>query len=562
MSNDDVHMGQQHCYDASSTDGRRNEGMNTTQAGGVAVFGPARDPGRLRQFCDFASGAIADLPRVAIREFARPSSAMLLPLAILVFAASCGSFRLKPDPEVAPSGSFARVWTPSQPVSIANEASPKLSELRTIDDGKAPQTPNRGGYDLPALIDLALRTNPQTRRAWYAAQAAEAQLGQSQAADYPKIAFDGEGGYLKLPIQFPGQTLVVRNEAFLPQIKVSYDLLDFGRTRAAKRGSREQLIAANFAFDRTIQDVVFNVEKAYYVLSAAKASVSAADSNLTLARTSLSAVQERHQVGLATHPQILLATQVEAQSVFDLENANSMVHDAASVLFEAIGVAPDVPIDVQGIDRQNVPPNLADDVEKLIADALKRRPDVAAQIAAVRAGDAAIARAKSEFYPEVGVSGNYGQIIWSYTVNGGHSQNLNQPFYGALLTLRWDLFTGFDRYYGVRKATAERNAAGAELKSLELDVVATVWRAYYDFLSAKKKYDASLVLVKASQESYSANLESHRHGLATITDLIGAERDLMAARYTLVQSKADLLVSSSALVHAIGAESASNAPSP
>lgn len=443
-------------------------------------------------------------------------------------------------------------------ISATNEATTKIQQLQSLEDSSATQ-PRAQTYDLPALVDLALGTNPQTRRAWYAAQAANAQLGQSQAANYPKIAFDGEGGYLKLPIQFPGQTLVVRNEAFLPQIKVSYDLLDFGRTRAAERGSREQLIATNFAFNRAIQDVVFDVEKAYYVLSAAKASVSAAESNLKLARTSLDAVQERHQMGLATHPQILLAKQVEAQAVYDLENAKSMVHDAESVLYEAIGVAPDVPIAVQSVSNQNVPARLGDDVEKLIADALKNRPDVAAKIAAVRAGDAAIAGVESEFYPEVGVSGNYGQIIWSYTVNGAHTQNLNQPFYGALLTLRWDLFTGFDRYYGVQKATAERNAARSELKALELDVVATVWRVYYNFQSAKKKYDASEVLLAASEESYEANLESHRHGLATITDLIGAERDLMAARYTLVQSKADLLVSSSALVHAVGAQLASNA---
>src|SRR6202040_4409321 len=102
---------------------------------------------------------------------------------------------------------------------------------------------------------------------------------------------------------------------------------------------------------------------AYYVLSAAKASVSAAESNLKLARTSLGAVQERHQMGLATRPQILLAQQVEAQAVYDLENAKSMVHDAESVLYEAIGVAPDMSITVQNVNQQNVPPNLSDDVE-------------------------------------------------------------------------------------------------------------------------------------------------------------------------------------------------------
>ena len=498
------------------------------------------------------------MPPAAMRRTARCAFSALL--ALLVSLGGCASLRLTPDPEVAPSPRVDRIWSPPLSIGSANEGAAKIQQLQSLEDNSALQ-PRTRKYDLPELVDLALRTNPQTRRVWYAAQAADAQLGQAQAANYPKIAFDGEGGYLKLPIQFPGQTLVVRNEAFLPQIKVSYDLLDFGRTRAAQRGSREQLIAANFVFNRAIQDVVFNVEKAYYVLSAAKASVSAAESNLKLARTSLGAIQERHQMGLATHPQILQGKQMEAQAVYDLESATSMVHDAESILYQAIGVAPDVPIVVQNVDRQNIPANLGDDVEILIAEALKRRPDVAAQIAAVRTGDAAIARAESEFYPEVGVSGNYGQIIWSYTVNGGRTQDLNQPFYGALLTLRWNLFTGFDRYYGVRKATAERNLARSELKSLELDVVATVWRAFYDFLSAKKKYDASEVLIAASQESYTSNLESHRHGLATITDLIGAERDLMAARYTLVQSKADLLVSSSALVHAVGAESASDAPS-
>ncbi len=479
-------------------------------------------------------------------------------LVLLGLVAGCASFRLNTDSEVASPASVSHAWSP--PASI-NLSAPSSDQIHGHDDeARSPLSDH--AHDLPELVDLALKTNPQTRRDWYAAQAADAQLGQSRADNYPKITADGDAGYFKLPIQFPGQTLIVRNEAFLPQIKVSYDLLDFGRSRAAERGAREQLIAANFTFNRTIQDVVFNVEKSYYVLSAATASVAAAEANLKLARTSLGAIEERHQMGLATKRQILLAKQVEAQAVYDLENAKSMVHDAGSNLCEAVGVASTETINVQGIERQSIPPNLSDDVERLINDAVKKRPDIAAEIAAVRAGDAAIDQAESEFYPEVGVSGNYGQIIFSYTVNGGHTQNLDQPFYGALLTLRWNLFTGFDRYYAVRKATAQRDKARAELKSLELEVSAAVWKAYYDFFSARKKYDAAQALVAAAEESYSANLESHQHGLAVITDLIGAERDLMAARYTLVQNKAELLVASSALVYAVGAESASQAVSP
>jgi outer membrane protein TolC len=162
---------------------------------------------------------------------------------------------------------------------MADDGVSKLDQLRRFDETEVRRLSVNGAHDLPTLIDLALKTNPQTRGAWYAALKANAQLGQSEASNYPNIQANADGGYLKLPIQFPGQTLVVRNEAFLPQIKVSYDLLDFGRSRASERGAREQLIAANFAFDQAIQDLIFNVEKAYYVLAAANASVSAAQAN-------------------------------------------------------------------------------------------------------------------------------------------------------------------------------------------------------------------------------------------------------------------------------------------
>jgi outer membrane protein TolC len=492
-------------------------------------------------------------------HFILASLRVILTVPILFLINGCALLHLDFDREVAPTERPDQAWTPPLSVTEANETVSKIDQLRRFDRTDNQPASSTKVYDLPSLVDLALRTNPQTRHAWYAALAANAELGQSQAPNYPKVEVDGEGGYLKLPIQFPGQTLVIRNEAFLPQFKVSYDLLDFGRTRATERGAREQLIAMNFAFNRGIQDVVFNVEKAYYVLSAANASVSAAEANLKLARTSFSAVQERHQMGLATGPAVLLARQVEAQGVYDLENAKSMVHDADAGLRQAVGVAADTDIRIQEGRLDQLPTNLSDDVETMMTEALKQRPDIASQIATVRGDDAAIARARAEFYPEVEISGNYGQVIWSYTVNGGPTQNLNQPFYGALLTLRWDLFTGFDRYYGLQKATAARDAARSELKSLQLNVITGVWTAYYDYRSAKKKRDASEALVAASEDSYQANLESHRHGLATISDLIAAERDLMAARYTLIQSKADFMISSCALLHANGAASVSSA---
>jgi len=471
----------------------------------------------------------------------------------------CSSIHLKPDSELAPSKQVEQVWTPPASNAALNRPVANTDELRAFEEKGALQTSGGRTYDLPSLVDIALRLSPETRYAWYVSLQHEAQLGRSQANNYPTAQTEAEGGYEKLPIEFPGQTLVVRNSAFLPQFKVSYDLLDFGRTRADERKAREELISANFNFNQAIQDVVFNVEKSFYILAAAIADVSAAESNLKLSNIALASVEASHQVGLATKPQVLLAKQVEAQAVYDLENARSAVHDGEARLRQTVGVPADTDINIDAGQLDRLPKNLSEDVEALIAEAIKRRPDLTAQIAAVRAGDAAVDRARADFYPEVSAGGNYGQAIWNYTVNGGSTQNLNQPFYGALLTMRWNIFTGFDRYYAVQKATAEKGAAISNLRSVQLNVIAATWTAYYDFLSAKKKRDAAEALLDSSQESFEANYESHRYGLATITDLITAERDLMSARYTLIQSKADLLISSCNLLHATGAASASSA---
>ena len=59
-------------------------------------------------------------------------------------------------------------------------------------------------------------------------------------------------------------------------------------------------------------------------------------------------------------------------------------------------------------------------------------------------------------------------------------------------------------------------------------------------------------LLAASQESYEANLETYQQGLSTIVELLTSERDLANARYTIIQSKAELLTAYAAVAYAAG----------
>src|SRR5262245_31507927 len=58
-------------------------------------------------------------------------------------------------------------------------------------------------YDLPALIDIAERSNPQTRIAWERARQAAAAVGLNQSAYFPYLVASAGAGYQRAFIPFP-----------------------------------------------------------------------------------------------------------------------------------------------------------------------------------------------------------------------------------------------------------------------------------------------------------------------------------------------------------------------
>jgi len=480
--------------------------------------------------------------------------AVLVSAGVLI---ACGAQRPPQDPrpawqpeELAPPAPD-RAWQPPEPASTYR--APR-DAWRAGDAGRV--VPEEGTkYDLPGLVDLALRGNPSTRAAWDAARAAASRYGQSLAPYYPNLsasAFASPHQRVMEPDTGPS-ALTLRWDKYEGAVRLTYTLLDFGRRAQSAETARQRLLAANFGFNRTMQDVVFAVQQAYYQLDAAQGLRTAAEQNVALADTVLKAADARLDVGLATRPEQLLAKQVETRAVYDLENAKVAVQDAQAGLAIALGVPANRPLDIESLFDQPLPADLEREVEAFIDDALKDRPDLSARLADLRAAEAAVGRAKAEFFPSVGFRGAYGFQDWDYTVNSGpHVQN-TQPAYSTVFTFDWTLFNGFDRLNALRAAESDAAAARAGLASAQLDIIGEVWRAYYEYRAAVRKVAFADALLAASQDAYDANHKTYEHGLTNIVDLLTAERDLANARYTLVLSRAELLISAARVAYVAGA---------
>jgi outer membrane protein len=506
---------------------------------------------RKRKVCKTAGGL-----RWRCRLMAGEVRMAAVALLVATFA-GCTYFQVQPEiePDRFAPPAPDRSWTETRTVRkeyAVPPASQGLGSRVAVIPSPAQPMPTGERRSLATLIDISLTNNPETRRSWENARAAAAGYGASRAPYYPLVNASGNAGYQRILFQSP-RTIAIQQWQVEPMINLTYTLADFGRRSAEADIARQQLAASNFAFNRVMQNVVFGVQQSFYALAAAKAAVQAAQQNVELAKTDLEAVQQRLDLGLATQPALLLARERKAQSEFELENAKTLVNDARAALAVAIGVPANQPLDVEPLQSQTVPKSLGQEVDELIATAVRERPDLSAEVARLRQREAEQARARAEWFPVLGVSANYTQANWWYNFQASPVNFSSQPQYAALFGFRWDLFTGFRRLNDDRRTEADRAAQRESVRLLELQTIAEVWRSYYDFQTAVKRYEFAQALLAAAQEAYDDNIETYRQGLSTIVELLTADRDLAKARFTMIQSTADVLTSSAAVANAVGA---------
>ena len=403
------------------------------------------------------------------------------------------------------------------------------------------------------LVDLALLKNPATRQAWQLAQAAAARTARAQSAYFPELEAGVDAGYESFLFQQKEAPIRVDQWEVLPQATLTWTLLDFGRRAGALEAAESRLQAANLTSNRVIQDVIFAVARSYYALDAAWAMVAAAEGNLARAVSVNEAAEQRRARGLETLPDVLLTRQTRAKAIYDLESARVGVSHGQAELAMAIGIPANQPVEIVRLGDLPLPAALETSVDDLIAKALVDRPDLLAQMARVRAREAAAEEAQADLLPEVYLDAGWGQDLWWYTINSSATDAADEPAYRALLSVRWRLFQGFDRWNAIREARAEAAGEQAALETARLEAVAAIWRVYHDFRAARKKWEYAQALEATATEAYGSNRDSYKQGLATIVELLTAERDLAEALYVGIDARAQLLSTAAELDWVVGA---------
>jgi outer membrane protein TolC len=422
-------------------------------------------------------------------------------------------------------------------------------------------------YDLPALIDIAERTNPQTRIAWERARQAAAAVGLSQSAYFPYLVASAGAGYERAFIPFPelkqgpgpsdvsiagGGTLVTEAVGERAALGVKWLLFDFGERKAASTMAKEELMAANVGFNAVHQRIVFTVTQRFYELNIARQKVQVGESAVSAAVTVAQSAQARLDHGLATKPEVLQAEQQSAQAEFDLEAARGALSDVQVAFVESLGIVPTTKLRVAEIPQNAVQPSSRETMDELLERALAQRPDLVAKLATLRARQAEVKKARAAYYPKIALDANAGWAELDVSVKDSRYFGGNEPVYGGGLSISLPIFDGFARRNKLRLAESNVRAAEDELAHSRDSIIREVWKARTDFETALRKQESAQKLVSAAESAFAASLDAYQHGLATYVDVANAQRNVTAARSVMVDTRAAIYTSAAALALSVG----------
>ncbi len=434
---------------------------------------------------------------------------------------------------------------PIKPVSINYYNIPSSSFCQSSHHSDSQRLVGQAKLDLAMLIDIACTNNPSIKRAWYAARAEKARSKKANSTFYPTVVLNGTINRTEANTVAGDAVQKTIINSFYPSIEMHYSLFKFGGSILSAEAAKYALYAANYQFDRTLQTVIHDVEKAYFTLSSAEQTVIAKQNDLEDAKGTYESAFTRHQSGLTNIQEYLQAKANKTQAEFELECAFSAVESARANLAQLLGLKVSADIEILHPVIQNNLQETSRSIDDLMTEVIRSRPDIKATYAQAVSQKKLAKSTRTNILPELVIGGSGGKTKYNH-ISGFHNS------FNIFAGIEWKIFDGFKNIYDIVEAKENARIAQAEFEQAKLKAQSEVWTYYFSFKSALKQLDAAKKYLASAQESFQSMIISYNNGLCKFTDLLSAQSCLANARQQFISSENNLLTTVSNLAYATG----------
>lgn len=406
---------------------------------------------------------------------------------------------------------------------------------------------------LQAMIGAALEHNRDMRIAVARVEEARAIYGVQRADQLPNLAINASRSETQTPAGVPpnfNATELTIRRADVNVGLLAFELDFWGRVASLSAAAKASYLATEHAQRAFRLSLIADVADGYLALAEATERSSIAAATAKTRSATLELISKRREVGLAGDFEWLSAQGAYQSALAEQVSLERQQSQAENFLRVLIGVERnDWPQGVKLAEQKVISP-LASNVP---AEVLVRRPDILAAEERLRAANANIGAARAAFFPRIALTGSYGSA--SPQLSGLFEANTTAWTFTPSITL--PIFSGGRNVANLDLAQARKVIAVAEYEK----AIQQAFREVADSLVARDKLtqqaDALAALESTQQQRLVIAQARFDQGVASILEVLDAQRELYGAQQSLIASRRAQLTATARLYKALGGDDGS-----
>lgn len=339
----------------------------------------------------------------------------------------------------------------------------------------------------------------------------------------------------KAPVNTPDNITTDTNKNTLG-LTVVQPIFNGWSSVAGLKAAQAHFLASRSEFYKKEQDIILNTINEYLDCIVHKEKYEIAQKSVNSNKTQLSAMQEKYKQGEATITDVASSQEAYATSEANLAYWFSKYEASKASVFQNTGLV------AENLVLPEIPLGIIEELDALATSAKERNLEIDNAKNRIIAAKADNFAAKGQLLPDVSFRVDAEKSF--YTREQSTNVTVNNTRVTTSLGVNIPIFAkGGAEYSDVRKAHQIYKIAVATLDSALKQINAACVTYLSEFASAKKRVEASMEAVKASELAYDGMVQEEMLGSKTIIDVLIAEKRLNDARENLVDSKKAVIIS-------------------
>lgn len=330
-----------------------------------------------------------------------------------------------------------------------------------------------------------------------------------------------------------------------------------GKIRAYNKITQYAEEAAGTLYDKELQDIIVDVDEAYWNLVALYSKKKLAEGYKALVDKLEGDVEKLEKEGMATKADLLSVKVKVNEAGVTLIQVNNGIELSRMNLCRICGLDMNEPVEVEdAIDEKNQNANIMGQVDmfssksdNLVQQAESNRKELQALGLQNRIYDEKIKLARAEYLPKVALMGGY--LASNPSVFNSFERKM-KGMWNVGITLNVPILTWGDRSYKVKSAKAEALMHRYETEEVKEKIELQVNQCRQKLQESMERYQTTLRSVDEAEENLRyANL-GMKEGVITLSNVMEAQTAWLKAKSEWVNAQVDVRLANLYLRKAVG----------